>query len=143
MPYDRSYRPNTPTSLVDGNNADRRRMVAGATAANGAPDNGTTDFYCSGYERVILEAQAVGTSAYYDVDVWFRYAASGLWICDANVGTRRINSVLLPAAMGLARFMCNVPTFTAATRAWPWSSTARRWLGATPATRSLSRTATS
>lgn len=48
--------------------------------------------YCGGYERVIIETQAVGTSAYYDIDVWFRYAASGLWIRDANVGTQRINS---------------------------------------------------
>lgn len=92
MPYPYLTRPNTPSSLLEGNNSDRRRMVAGITTANGAPDNGTTGFYCGGYERVIIETQAVGTSAYYDIDVWFRYAASGLWIRDANVGTQRINS---------------------------------------------------
>lgn len=84
--------PGHPRSLVSGDTAALRRVVALGTAAvvagNGAPSTSDQQMVARGrYAAIDLIAQCAGAASSYAINVWWWYEAAQLWVLDDTIGT--------------------------------------------------------
>lgn len=95
--------PKTSESLVHAATVAGRRLIAGATGANGVPTPGLNSLgiECAGYNDLLLQAKvSVGTSA--DATVWWWYDTMGDWMADTGFGTKTLTTAASPWGFKLA-----------------------------------------